>query len=231
MVTDTTQKIVLAVVVVAIVAYVVYILYNRRKKEKENFTALSAGAVNNAGVLESQPYAMRHSIDDTSAPLVNYADIVSDGNDYTKDYEAQPALEERDGPMQRLNRIQGEELMPRVSTNVTPYNIDVANPSSHKYMVNTPRVTTGLKSKYKDYSLSSFIRGDIPIKMNPNIALIDKTVQGRDDLRLDGLFTPHFTELYDKYTGSSTKNLVSKVAGAGVGLDGGASGELVMDNY
>ena len=122
--------------------------------------------------------------------------------------------------------------MPRVSTSVTPFNVDVANPTSHKYMVNTPRVTTALKSKYKDYSMSSFIRGDIAITYNPNVPLIAKTIQGRDDLRLDGLFTPHFTALYNKYTGKAYKNLVQKVAGAGqAGGYGAASSEVLMDNY
>lgn len=197
----------------------------------EQFTALAAGANDNVGTLMDDSYDLLQGADN-EVPAVHFADLVNSG-DHAKEYMTQPKTgAESLRPMERLHRVQGKALMPRVSTHVTPFNVDVANPTSHKYMVNTPRVSTALKSRFKDYSASSFIRGDIPIQYFPNVPLISKTVQGRDDLRLDGLFTPYYTALYNKYTGKAYKNMVQKVAGAGVaGQYGGASGGVVMDHY
>jgi hypothetical protein len=199
---------------------------------KEGFTSLAAGAVDNVGALLDDQYDLIVA-PDAQVPGPHFADMVSEGGDHLKQYIEQPAKTgESMRPMERLQRIQGDRLMPRVSTSVTPFNVDVANPSSHKYMVNTPRVTSALKSRFKDYSLANMMRGDVLINYHPNVPLIAKTFQGRDDLRLDGLFTPHFTALYNKYTGRAYRGLVQKVAGAGsAGGYGGASGEIVMDGY
>ncbi len=204
---------------------------NKTAPSVEKFTALAAGANDNTGMLLDDSYDLLQGADNM-VPAPHFADLVAQG-DHMKDYITQPKdIGENLRPMERLQRIQGKALMPRVSTHVTPFNVDVANPTSHKYMVNTPRVETALKSRYKDYSQASFIRGDIPITYNPNVALIAKTVQGRDDLRLDGLFTPYFSALYNKYTGKEHKNLVMKIAGAGVASgDGGAGGGTIMDHY
>ena len=201
------------------------------KKSIEGFTALAAGANNNTGILLDDSYDLIPGADD-GIPAHHFADMVNQG-DLLDEFIQQPKnLGENMRPQERLGKIQGSALMPRTSTYVTPYNVDVANPSSAKYMVNTPRVTTALKSKYKDYSQSTMIRGDIPITYHANIALIAKTIQGRDDLNLSGLFSPHFKALYQKYTGSAYKNLVQKVAGAGQAAGyGGASGEIIGDNY
>lgn len=232
------------VIGVALFAAVFIFLLVRRSRareeaaaEHEGFTGLAAGSVDNVGTLEDAPYAYRTAIEENAQPVVDYADVVSDGHDYVKDFVSPTAVEGATAPMARLDRLQGAELMPRVSSTVTPFAIDVANPSSHKYMVSAPAVSS-LKSRYRDYSLSNMIRGDIPIKMDPNIPLITKTFQDRDALRLDGLFAPSgFDAMYDKYTGTGTdggagfgtKNFVTHVAGAGSGA--GAQGETIMDNY
>lgn len=233
-----TIGVVVAVIAVA-VGLAVYFGYLQKSTKlgkgkdtkKEKFTALAAGSIDNAGVLLDSQYDLIASPDQV-APAPHFADMVSEG-DQMKQFVKQPSSTgESLRPMERLHRVQGKTLMPRVSTHVTPFNVDVANPTSHKYMVNTPRVTTALKSKFKDYSMASFIRGDIPITYYANVPLIAKTIQGRDDLRLDGLFTPQFVALYNKYTGKSYKNLVQKVAGAGTAAGYGASsGGVVMDNY
>ena len=156
----------------------------------ENFTGLAAGANSNTGHFLDDQYDLLPGADN-GVPAQHFADMVDHGN-HLEMYQTQNKDEGEDlSPMQRLHRVQGKSLMPRVSTNVTPFNVDIANPTSHKYMVNTPRVSTALKSRYKDYSLSSFTRGDIPITHFPTIPLVSKTIQGRDDLRLDGLFTPY----------------------------------------
>ena len=240
---DNTTQLCLIIGLVILVAVIVYFCMKKKSSftqgsqknmegsKVENFTALAAGANNNTGHLLDDAYDLVQGADN-EVPAHHFADMVNQG-DHMKEYVDQPkTVGENLRPMERLHRVQGKALMPRVSTYVTPFNVDVANPTSHKYMVNTPRVTTALKSKFKDYSLSSFIRGDVAITYNPNIPLISKTIQGRDDLRLDGLFTPYFSALYNKYTGKEYKNLVQKVAGAGqAGGYGGASGGTIMDHY
>jgi hypothetical protein len=227
----TNTQICLVVAAIILVGVVVYFLYFK-PKHTEKFTALAAGANDNTGMLLDDSYDLLPGAD-YEVPAVNFADMVSEGADHMKDYMSQPkSTGESLRPMERLHRVQGKALMPRVSTYVTPFNVDVANPTSQQYMVNTPRVSTALKSKYKDYSLASFTRGDIPITYYPNVPLIAKTTQGRDDLRLDGLFTPQFEALYNKYSGKSFRNLIQKVGGAGqAGGYGGASGEIIMDSY
>ena len=214
--------------VILVVALIVYFcVWNKKPINTESFVA--AGGLDNVGALLDDQYDLVQS-PDSEVPAANFADLVAEGD---QQYVRQPS-DAGTGlrPIERLHRIQGKALMPRTSINVTPYNIDVANPTSHKYMVNTPRVTSALKSRFKDYSLSSFVRGDVPITYNPNIALISKTIQGRDDLRLDGLFTPHFVALYNKYSGKAYKSMPIHVAGAGVASgSGGAAGGVIMDNY
>jgi len=224
-----TQKLIIVGVVILIIIIGVY-LYSRRSKE-ENFTGLAAGANNNIGTLLDDQYDLVQS-QDYEVPSPNFADLV-ESQDTLCDYKNEEKTDDEEvRPMERLHRLQGKALMPRVSTMVTPYNVDVANPVSSKYMVNTPRVETALQSRFKDYSMASFIRGDIPITYNPNVPVISKTFQGRDDQRLDGLFTPHFNALYNKYTGKEFKNLPQYVAGAGQASGyGGASGGVIMDNY
>lgn len=195
---------------------------------KEGFTGLNAGAVDNVGMMTEDNYDLLQGADN-EVPAHHFADLVDQG-DHLREYMEPKKEEDVEDPMVRLERIQGKSLMPRTSTYVTPFNVDVANPASAQYMVNAPRVQA-LKSKYKDYSQASFIRGDIPITYSPNVCLVAKTHQGRDDLRLDGLFTPYFNSLYKKYTGKSYKNLVQQVGGAGVAAGyGGASGSVIMDS-
>lgn len=207
-----------------VLALLVY-LCMRSGKKAEKFANI--GGLDNVGSLQDDQYSPVLA-PDSITPAQHFADMVDTG-----DFVGQPkSTLENIKPMERLHRVQGKSLMPRTSRNVTPYNIDVADPVSHRYMANTPRVTTGIKSRFKDYSLSSFTRGDIPIKYHPNVPYISKTIQGRDDLRLDGLFTPHFQALYSKYTGRGFKNMPVHVAGAGVAGGGvaGAAGGVIMDS-
>lgn len=216
-----------AIILVAVLVY--FFFWRKKDNKKESFVA--AGGLDHIGALLDDQYDLIHA-PDSEVPASHFADLVSESADHLQYTEQPPTTGTGLRPVERLHRIQGKALMPRTSNMVTPYNIDVANPTSHAYMVNTPRVTSALKSRTKDYSLSGAIRGDIPFKYYPNIALISKTIQGRDDLRLDGLFTPHFVALYNKYTGKAYKSMPIHVAGAGqAGGYGGSSGEVVMDNY
>ena len=205
--------------------------YGAKKPVKENFTALAAGANDNTGMLLDDAYDLLPGAD-SEVPAHHFADMVQERSSAPSDTVKQPRLPtDSVRPMERLHRVQGKALMPRVSTHVTPYNVDVANPTSHKYMVNTPRVTTALRSRYRDSSFSTYLRGDIPIRYNPNVALIERSHIGRDAQVLDGFFSDGYRALYDKYSGQSFKNLVQKVAGAGqAGGYGGASGGTVLDH-
>ncbi|MDB4769401.1 hypothetical protein OAG24_00400, partial [bacterium] len=197
-----------AVIVIALVVY--FYWYNKSYKEPY----LASGGLDQVGSLLDDQYDLLQA-PDAEIPAANFADLVDGGDHIAPCAAGPPAVTGKNlRPMERLHRIQGESLLPKTSINVTPYNIDLANPTSHAYMVNAPRVSTALKSKYKDYSLSGFIRGDVPITYNPNVPLISKTHQGRDDLRLDGLFTPAFVSLYNKYTGRGFKNMPMQVAGS-----------------
>ena len=220
---DKTMKLCLIIGVIVVGAVLIYIYSSKHVVEGY----VSAGGIDNIGSLMDDQYEPIGA-PDVDIPAQQFADVVSSCD---KSPCTQNPAEEMVNPMERLERVQSNSLMPRTSLGVTPYNIDVANPTSHKYMVNTPRVSTALKSKYKDYGLSSFIRGDIPITYNPNVPLVAKTIQGRDDLRLDGLFTPHFLSLYRKYTGKAYKNMPQYTGGGGCsdGTSGGATGDIVMD--
>lgn len=228
---ERKQQILIGAVIVIALVIVFYLYKKPNLYGKETY--VSAGGLDNIGSLDPSLSYDLVQAPDSEVPAYNFADLVQGGDHIAPCDAGAPMVSDKNlRPMERLHRMQGSALMPRVSSNVTPYNIDLANPTSHAYMVNAPRVSTALKSKYKDYSLSSFIRGDIPITYNPNVPLISKTHQGRDDLRLDGLFTNSFLELYRKYSGKAYKNMPMKIAGAGCsGGSGGAQGEIIMDNF
>lgn len=222
--------IIAGLVVIAVVVYY-YWVYLPSHKKSEGYVA--AGGLDHVGSLDNSQYDSIPA-PDYEVPAAHFADLVEE-SETNGGYSEQPDCPgENLRPYERLHRVQGEALMPRTSLSVTPYNIDVANPASHQYMVNAPRVSTALKSRYKDYGLASMIRGDIPITHHPNVCLINKTHLGRDDLRLDGLFSDQFKQLYRTYTGDGHKNLPIHVAGAGVAACGdgaGAQGGTIMDSY
>lgn len=200
------------------------------KKQTEGFTALAAGALNNVGTLSTGTYDLLPGPED-SIPSPHFADLVAQGGDHLREYQSTPTVDDTERPLERLNRIQGEALMPRLAKDVIPFNVDVANPSTMLYAVNAPRAQTALKSRYMDYGLSSFVRGDVPIRYHADVPLVAKTRQGRDDLRLDGLFSDHYKALYNKYTGSEYRNMPVQIAGAGQAAGyGGAAGGVIMDN-
>jgi hypothetical protein len=187
------RKTVIIVTVVALIligaGYYVY-----KKREKEEYSNI--GDVDNVGSLDDSHEMLRKEED-----AEYYAKLIS--NEELKNFDTLQGIR----PMERLERIQGSDLLPRVSRNVTPYNVDIADPKTHSYMVNPPRVQ--LKDPIKN--LADPIRGDIPITYHPEISLINRTRYGRDSLRLDGFFSSAFVDLYNKYTGKGYKNMPMKV--------------------
>lgn len=225
-------------IIVGVALVVLFIWYLRSNKSgyqkgdqsnsiKEEFTGLAAGAIDNVGMLDTDNYDLLQGADN-EVPAHHFADLVDQG-DHLSEYMEPEKEDPVENPMERLERIQGKSLMPRVSTYVTPYNVDVANPASAMYSVTAPRIS--LKSKYMDRSQATMIRGDIPITYFANACVVAKTHQGRDDLNNSGLFSPYFISLFQKYTGKSYKNLVQATAGAGAAGNGvsGAAGGTILD--
>lgn len=182
--------------VVVIVVLVFALGYITWWKPKEKYSNI--GDVDNVGSLDDSHEMIKEQED-----AEYYAKLVS--NEEMSNYQSVPG--EPIQPMQRLARMQESDMLPRVSRNVTPYNVDIADPKTHSYMVNPPRV----QLKDPIYLLADPFRGDIPITYHPDISLINRTRYGRDSLRLDGFFSGAYTDLYNKYTGRGYKNLPQKV--------------------
>ena len=191
----------MCIVVGAILLVAIFILMSNTTRE--NMVAnigdpSNGGSFDNAGAIDDS-YALVDS-PENRVPSAVFADLVDSGDQKT----AIPLV-----PAQRLamNGSEGTPLMPRISKGVTPYNIDVADPISHSYMVNPPRVQ--LKDPIK--MLADPYRGDIPIKYYPNVPLVNQSRYGRDSLRLDGFFSDAFRDLYNRYTGKGYKNMPMSV--------------------
>ena len=191
----------MCIVVGAILLVAIFILMSNTTRE--NMVAnigdgSNGGSFDNAGAIDGS-YALVDS-PENRAPSAVFTDLVDSGDQKT----AIPLV-----PAQRLamNGSEGTPLMPRISKGVTPYNIDVADPISHSYMVNPPRVQ--LKDPIK--MLADPYRGDIPIKYYPNVPLVNQSRYGRDSLRLDGFFSDAFRDLYNRYTGKGYKNMPMSV--------------------
>jgi hypothetical protein len=103
--------------------------------------------------------------------------------------------------IERLNRVE-DKLLPKVSTNLTPYNVDVADPIAYSFQVHAPRVIR----KDKLAMEADPLRGDVPITYYPDIPIIEKSIYNRDSLRLDGLFSDAFKAQYDRLTGNEYLN-------------------------
>lgn len=104
--------------------------------------------------------------------------------------------------VQRLDRID-DKLIPTTVSNVTPYDVDVADPQFYIYQVQPPRVL----KKDPQAMQADPVRGDIPIRAFPDVPIIERSQYGRDSLRLDGTFSEALNGLYNKYTGGAFFNM------------------------
>jgi hypothetical protein len=178
-------------VVVGIVMLIAFFIFMGTKESYANI-----GQIDNIGSVEDG-YELVQSPED-HVPEAQFADLVDSGN------EQAAILPQK---AQRIVDVQGAPLLPRISKGVTPYNVDVADPVTHSFMVNPPNVQ--LKDPLK--MLADPYRGDIPIKYYPNVPLVNQSRYGRDSLRLDGFFSDAFRDLYNKYSGKGYKNLPMSV--------------------
>ena len=144
----------------------------------------------------------------------DFADLVEGGDQYAT---VQDENSKRIRPMERLRQIQGKHLLPRLSSEVTPYNIDVADPTSYMYMANTPAVVL----KDRQFMQADPFRGDIPITYHPDIPVVTRSRYGRDSLRLDGMFSDGMKALYNRHTGNEHLNRPLYVVNEETVMDGG----------
>lgn len=100
----------------------------------------------------------------------------------------------------RLDRK--DTALPVTSKNLTPYDVDVADPKQYSFMVNAPRV---IRKDRLALQADPF-RGDIPIAIYPDIPIIQKSQYDRDSLRLDGAFSEALSQTYNKLTGKAYVN-------------------------
>ena len=114
----------------------------------------------------------------------------------------------------RLDRIDSS-LLPQTSSNLTPYDIDVADPTAYTFQVHAPRVIRRDPLAIQ----ADPVRGDIPINIDPDVPLVQRSQYGRDSLRLDGTFSDAFAKQYDRLTGKAYFNKPQYVSHGGTIMD------------
>ena len=194
----------------------------------ENF--LNVGGLDHSGAFLDNQYNLIQSPDQMVA-ATEFADLVSDNSDLQLREQKQPTYNGAGmRPMERLSQIQGKSLMPRTSENITPFAVALGSPKTFSFSTNQSRIQ--LKPKLQTFGLYEMIRGDIPIKYNRNVPVISTSQYGREQQNFSAMFSCGGQALYNKYTGGEYKSLPILTAGAGqAGGYGGASSEIIMDNY
>lgn len=178
------------------------------KGEKKNEGYVAAGALDHLDSLDSR-YELVDSPDE-AVPAEHFADLVDSG-DQARLVKQANAVGSELRPLERFERLQGDAQVPLTAAHLPAFNIDAANPSVHAFAVQAPRVL--LKNRLA--MQADMVRGDIPIRYFPDVAMIGKSQYGRDSLRMDGTFSDQFKSLYAKLTGRSFKSLPLQVATQG----------------
>jgi hypothetical protein len=197
--------IIASILLLVLIGYIVW-----SKKYKESYSNI--GAIDNLGSLDSN-YELVRSPDDV-VPAAHFADMVDDG-DHTAMVKQPLSMADSLRPLERLDRVNTRDLLPRTAASVTPYHVDVANATTWAFSVNAPRVQ--LKNPVNIQA--DPYRGDIPITYHPDVPLVSKSQYGRDAIRLDGFFSDQFASLYSKYANRAYKNLPLKVSEQGTIAD------------
>jgi len=208
----------------------------------ENFQNIAGN--DTSGAFLDNNYNLMQS-PDAMVPANYFADLVSDAA--VEGYQSQqegfpgkgpghaakqiPGNAKNPHPMQRLRaRLTDQELMPRTSENVTPFNTSLAQPNSFKFTTNQPRVQ--LKSPQYETGLFQSLVGTPNITYNRNIPVVSTPQYTRDSVKWDGVFTKMGDALYKKMVGDSYKSMPIMTSGAGQAEGfGGSSGETIMDHY
>lgn len=185
-----------------------FVYYCMHKPTKKNEHYVAAGALDHLDSLDSR-YELINSPDE-AVPVEHFADLVDSG-DQARLVKQSRSVGDELRPLERFERLQGDAQVPLTAAHLPAFNIDAANPSVHAFAVQAPRVLL----KNRNWMQSDLIRGDIPITMHPNVALIGTSSIGRDAQNLSGLFSDQFKSLYNKMTGRAYKNMPLQVATQG----------------
>jgi hypothetical protein len=197
---NTTLLIILGVL--AVVGFGLF-YYLKKNPKKEGYT--NVGGSNLLSLDDNYEFVRAAEAD--PVPASHFADLVGEGDSYDIVKQSDKATDHL-RPMERLQRVQGRDLMPRISAQATPYNVDIAQPESRFYAVNAPRV----QLKDPVWIQSDLIRGDIPITYYSDVALIGRSQYGRDSINLSGYFSDGYKALYNKYSGKGYRNMPIKVS-------------------
>jgi hypothetical protein len=189
--------------------FLYYYMGDKKSGKQEGYMA--AGALDHLDSLDSR-YELIQS-PDQAVPAEHFADLVDSG-DQAKMVQ-QPLGAEYVRPLERLERLHTDAQLPLTAAHLPAFNVDVANPSTYAFAVQAPRVVL----KNRQAMQADMVRGDIPIRYHPDVALIGKSSLGRDSLRLDGTFSDQFKHLYNKLTGRAYKNMPLQVATQGTVMD------------
>jgi hypothetical protein len=192
---------------------VIYYCMRKEEKPQKKESYMSAGAIDHLDSLDPR-YELIESPEE-AVPAEHFADLVDAGDQARLVKQPLGAVEEAATPFQRLERLQATEQMPLTAAHLPAFNIDVANPSTYAFATSAPRVT--LKNRLA--MQADMVRGDVPIRYHPDVAMVGKSQYGRDSLRLDGTFSDTFRHLYNKMTGRSFKSMPIQVATEGTIAD------------
>jgi hypothetical protein len=103
----------------------------------------------------------------------------------------------------RYQKLHDSTKLPAATSYLTNYDTDVANPSFYAYSQRAPRVI--VKSRVYD-NCGDYIRGDLPIKRHPDVALIEKSSYGRESTRFSGTFNPKYDQMIADYVYAQEDN-------------------------
>lgn len=201
--------------------YYYYRYYSVAPQATETF--VNTGGMQNLGSVEySNPVEYIPSQDSQErleAP--DFAQLVDDSNRYEES-----ANDEVMKPFERLDAL-ADSYIPKIASRSLPFSQAAAKPLVSSYSVNLPRVN--LKGKLYELSLSSAVRGQVPVTFDSNISVISKSRYGPSDSYNVGLFTPGYDSMYKKLSGSY-RNVPQFNSGAGqAGGAGGNQIEMILD--
>jgi hypothetical protein len=184
---NNIASIIVACFVVAIAGYV---FHDMNGKTKEGY---SSSALTNVGSFSDYPNTCNTDSYNPFYPEVKMTEFYTSPNNKMNSNQQKT--------IQRLDRLE-PHLLPATSQNVTPYNIDVADPIAYSFVVNAPRV---IRKDRLALQADPF-RGDIPINIYPDIPIIQRSQYNRDSLRIDGAFSDALSQTYNKLTGKAYFN-------------------------
>jgi len=200
------------IAVILVVALVIYFCSKRSNKTTQegfgNFTLndMNAQATGTYSTATDADIGSPTYLDNSVVPFasvdtpcgsenVSFGDMISGCN--ASPYMV-PESEKQDiNPFDNLKQT-ARSQMPQCSKNITPYSLDVADPTTFNFAVGAPRV----QLKDRQWQTSDPFRGDIVINYSPETCLISRSRYGRDSLRLDGYFSDTYKALYNKYSGN-----------------------------